>query len=343
MEKKFNMHNVNEDNIRIVFYFTRHGHAYSNFMIESSDSLIPWKSLTVGKVANNSMLTDLGIGRSINVGNQMINILPEKYVLMSSPLRRALLTAQYQYNIYRKNNQNIHIIPYINEISNLGCYQIIKKIGIDTNSHNEYDLNDIWYKTNPYNIPFVYDFGRNNLEKEIMENMFSPNPEKFFSYLLNNFYEYKDESKDKNNNHNFVIVSHGEYLNKLFEYLDLKQSISEKIENNSVFRIEMHFHIKCFFRPILRNDLINSVISFMDVTKFNKKVFDIEKLVDKNILSSCHDENGKSINKYIKNTNDYDRIIKILYYKIMNMQVNDNKINSIKIRNEYLDFLEGVI
>jgi broad specificity phosphatase PhoE len=100
--------------IKVVFYFTRHGHSYSNFMMESSDDIILWKLLNIGKIANNSMLTDIGIGRSINVGIQLSHLLPKKYVLMSSPLKRALLTAHFQYNIHRKNNYPIYIVPHIN-------------------------------------------------------------------------------------------------------------------------------------------------------------------------------------------------------------------------------------
>lgn len=343
MKNNFNMHNVENDKIKVVFYFTRHGHSYSNYLIESSNGIIPWNLLMIGKMANNSMLTDLGIGRSINVGKQIKSMLPEKYVLMCSPLKRAILTAHFQYNIYCNNNRPIYIVPYINEISNIGAYKIIKKTGIDTNSHNEYDLNDIWYKTNPYQIPFIYGFGdKYKFKEEINNNLFNPDPESFFNYFVNNFYEYMYEAKDENNNYNFVIVSHDIYMKKLFEYLNINENVLEKIENNSVFMIEMEFSMKHFFRKVSRDELIDCVTYFKDLTKFKKKVYNIDNLIDKDIFLSCHYDNGKSINKYVKNTYEYNKIIKILFENIKKMEINANFMDKIKIRNEYLNFLKGL-
>jgi broad specificity phosphatase PhoE len=335
---------ANSDIIKVTFYFTRHGHAHSNFITDSSDSIIPWNLLTIGKNAKNSLLSDLGIGRTINVGKQLLDILPQNYALLSSPLKRALLTAHFQYNIYRKNyNNSIHVIPYINEIYNWGSYEIIKNMGIDTNSHNEYDLDDVWYKKNPYNINF--DLGNERSIKILKESMFYPEPEKFFCYFLKNFKDYAKEAMDINGkDYNFVIVSHGNYLKSFFEYLDIKEGIPEKIENNSVFKLEMNFDKRYFFEKVERTRLINCVDKFDDLTKFNKKIYDIEKFENKDIFSSCHFDNGKSINKYIKNIKhiqEYDIINKILLHIIRNMKIKGDIFERARIRTDYYKFLIG--
>jgi broad specificity phosphatase PhoE len=332
---------VNID-IKVIFYFTRHGHSYSNFITDSTEHTIPWNLLTIGKEAKNSVLTDLGIGRSINVGKQLLDILPYKYALLSSPLKRALITSHFQYNIYRKNNSKIHVIPYINEISCFGFYDIIKSIGIDTNGHNEYDLDDEWYKKNPYSINFEFGINGKKNHKKIKESMHCPDPEKFFDYFLVNFMDYADEAMDVNNNiYNFVVVSHGNYLKTFFEYLNIKDNVPEKIENNSVFKLEMNFKKKCFFEKVDRLGLIGCVDKFENLTKFNKKIYDINKLKDKDIFSSCHLDNGKSINKYAKNTQEYNYINKILIHIIQNMKIKGDIFERVRIRTDYYNFLIG--
>ena len=76
--------------IKITFYLTKNGHTCSDFLYGS-------------EATPNTILSDLGVGRSINIGTQITPRIPNNYVIISSPLKSAIMTAHYQYRIYLNN------------------------------------------------------------------------------------------------------------------------------------------------------------------------------------------------------------------------------------------------
>lgn len=328
-----------DDDINVVLYFTRHGHACSNFLAESSDTGMPFgKLIKIGIDARNSVLSDLGIIRSVNVGNQLKKIIPNDYVIMSSPLRRAIITSHLQYNIFREKKKQIHIIPNINEISNIGMY--VKNYFVDTNSQNEYDLNDYWYYNNPYNIPLFFGNSKTNHKSKMQKDMYNPKPRKFFEFLLTNFDDYSQESKDIHGNHNFMITSHGIYMHELFKYLDIDENkFPHKIENNSVFILKMKLDRNVLLSDLTKKDfrikLQESIIDFENVMKYEKTNLNMEWLEDAECLITCSKNERKFAQKYIIPENWQD---------LNNMVV--DYIGSVQDNNErmkYFNFLCGKI
>ena len=265
-------------NIIINLYFTRHGYACNNLLRDSSTNITDSKSTFINTRIPNAPLTNIGIIRSYNIGKKLFdnNIIPNKFVLLSSPVTRAILTAYYQYHIFSK--KTINIFPYVNETLN----PIEKILGKSENfGSNMFSFDFENYKSK---YQHIYDYLRidnkiinidNDYHNMILDGETNLDPNYFLRCLLANLDKYKEEGLDEvNNEFNFIITSHGNYIKNILKYFSKDYPILEVI-NNEVFKIKIELSrsifidldidykikINCILHSNLQNLIVKSLIT----------------------------------------------------------------------------------
>jgi hypothetical protein len=289
--------------IKITFFLTRNGHACSDF-------LYGLEATTIGNRSPNSILSDLGIGRSINIGKQIIGKIPSKYVIISSALRNAVMTAHYQYRVHQRDpDKKIYILPFLNEIAAPGQSTLSL-----INAHNEYDLRDPFYNgENEYdirNIEFgspnskinsdilfqhttsqdISNYKRKILKNILLKNISNPSPQNFLMYFFDNFIDYAEEAKDeREDKYNFVIVSHEKYIMDFIKIFIPDISLNS-IANNSIFKIDFEINKLALHSPtydfmMTRSFIHNPTIKF--ITQFTKHNYFMENMASGDLFQSC--------------------------------------------------------
>lgn len=281
-----NVANVaNDEYITIKLFFTRHGYACSNLLSDSTGAA--QKSVSINTRAPNAPLTDIGITRSLNIGYLLKNnhpgLLPTRYVLMSSPISRALQTAFYQYSIHNLTHdmpQQIHIFPNINEHKNWAdmavkaVERVSSSIGMSKDDSPVLSTSAYLADLLPYieiseesvysalfrtMVPNTYHPGLYrhvfNLDADYIsphiDCELEPNPELFIKGLLINLHKYSDNARDFDNTdtYNFVLTSHGGYIKAFSHYFGTKPI--DHVHNNEIhyfkFKIKKTNLEKIFF------------------------------------------------------------------------------------------------
>ena len=243
------------------FYFVRHGYACSNF--KSNKTIFPLNP-------HNSVLSDIGIVRSFNIGENTQELLPSKYIVLSSPLKRSIMTAYFQFTIH--NNFPIHIVPFINELPNIAhLFGKFSKL----NAHNEYDMKDPFYTNGEfYNLRIGLTQNNEESKNLIEQNMFKPDAQKFFNYVFgsieNNPQIFDNAFDSKNNEYNIVVVTHGRFISENI----LSRKVKYGIANNNIFK----YTIEGVSKPI----------NFHNLTpQFIKEHFVLQHFQKSNFYKTC--------------------------------------------------------
>jgi bisphosphoglycerate-dependent phosphoglycerate mutase len=198
-----------------TLYFMRHGLSCANVIEKYNghlDLTLPPDSVNIeGYYAPNAVLTTFTINNQISALRTKIgsNDLPKPDIVITSELNRAMQTG---YELFKNNQINFYISSYINEErvmflkdkQNMSSEKEIDnfiKNNINNNIQNKTDIKK-YYDKNNLNQSNFYDFYNNTLKKII----------------------------GNKKGLNIYIVTHGDFLKKLFKY-------KKDINNLDVFKV----------------------------------------------------------------------------------------------------------
>jgi broad specificity phosphatase PhoE len=219
----------------INLYFIRHGYSCANYKKDIARNFLE-KLIFFFTKPKDPHLTDKGIEDLKNYKKRLCDKIPKPDIIFSSYLLRAMQTASYLFP-----NRKINIAPHVGEIG----------YGRD-NTPNKPSIQYKNFRTerNKNRSILLYPYlGEKKFETDKkrrlndLDNLFKnykikvDKPINDFKKFLIWFNQYIQNSSKKINN--IVVVSHGNYMKKLFRSLniDINKDVNNKPNNASIIKI----------------------------------------------------------------------------------------------------------
>jgi broad specificity phosphatase PhoE len=209
----------------INLYFIRHGYSCANYKKDLAKSILD-KIINIFSKPRDPQLTDKGIIDLKKHRQKVKKIIPKPDYVFSSYLLRAIQTANYLFP-----KRKIRVLPYIGEIG----YGVDNKPNRPSIQYNFLKGKKVIYS---YLGEKNYKRSKNRLDKlDYLFDSYKIRKDK----PINNFHKFLSllNSFTKKDIKNIVVVSHANFLKKLFRELDIDDNPDKKNkpENGSVIKI----------------------------------------------------------------------------------------------------------